>query len=93
MKIFKNPFSILVFGAILVTIIITSYGDNGVRLLSQLRLEKRDLDQKINEIQTENEKLYQEIQALNEDYLYIERIAREELGMIRADEFVFIVPE
>ena len=93
MQFLQNRFSLLLLATILATIIITSYGDNGVGKLAHLRREKRDLDAKIAKIRLENKRIRLEIQALNRDYVFIEKIAREELGMVRENEIVFLVPE
>jgi cell division protein FtsB len=53
--------------------------------LEELRESNEDL---VREIAT----LKGEIDALRSDSSYVERIARDELGMVRAEEFVFQFP-
>jgi cell division protein FtsB len=68
------------------------FGDMGVlagirqrRVASQLRLE-------VATLQTEHDALAADIQALNSNPFRIESIAREELGLARPGEIIFLFP-
>jgi len=59
----------------------------------------RNLQAELGELRESNEDLVREIsglkreiEALRADTSYIERIARDELGMVRTEEFVFQFP-
>ena len=60
--------------------------------LVRLRGIIRQNEQIIKENTRRREELTGEIQKLQNDSTYIEHIAREELGMIRAGEEVFTLP-
>lgn len=57
--------------------------------LFKMRAEMARLREQIRQVQADNERLRQEIQRLNED-AYIEKAAREELGMVKANETIYI---
>lgn len=65
------------------------FGDRGILHMWKLSGQKATLAEAITEVETQNEGLRAEIQALRGDRRYIERIARTELGMVRDDELVF----
>jgi cell division protein FtsB len=69
------------------------FGDKGlIHLMGQRdRLEK--LRREVEEIRNMNTRLAREITALRSQPSAIERIAREELGLAREGETVFLVPE
>jgi len=51
--------------------------------------ERETLNIRIEELEKENETLRTEITKLKTDPLYIEKIAREQLGMIRQGEIIY----
>ncbi len=55
--------------------------------------EYQRLEAEVRELRLETERLMEEIRALKTDPEVIERIAREELHMIRPDEMVLSFPE
>ncbi len=65
------------------------FGDRGILHMLKLSGQKAGLTQKLAELKAQNEELRIEIALLRNDPLYIERIARIELGMVRDDELVF----
>ena len=67
------------------------FGDRGLLQLMDQRRRADVLAGEVAEIQAENARLATEIAALRSDPRPIERLAREELGMVRADETVFLV--
>jgi cell division protein FtsB len=71
---------------------IALFGDNGVLRLIKSYNQKTDLQLKVEQLMAENQQLKQEIEALQKDYSTIERIARQELGMVREDEIVYQFP-
>ncbi len=68
------------------------FGDQGLISLIRMKRQKESLVREKNQLAKKNEKLRQEIERLESDYLYIERLAREELGMVKPREFVFQFP-
>jgi cell division protein FtsL len=55
--------------------------------------EYQQLEAEVRRLRLETERLMEEIRALKTDPEVIERIAREELHMIRPDEMVLSFPE
>lgn len=85
---------ILIAFAILILfnfILIIIFGDNGLVDLYLLRKEKETIIRKNENLAHKNMSLYREIDRLKHDPLYIENVARQELGMIGKDEVIFKV--
>ncbi|OGF46638.1 MAG: hypothetical protein A2452_11350 [Candidatus Firestonebacteria bacterium RIFOXYC2_FULL_39_67] len=64
-------------------------GNAGLVHLVQSKLEKSKIERDINSLEEENRKATAEIQALRSDLKSVERIAREELGLIKKGEVVY----
>lgn len=60
--------------------------------LEKYREGKEALNNRIKELKKENENLKMEIRKLRSDHLYIEKIARKELGMTRRGEIIYRIP-
>ncbi len=58
-------------------------------------LERRndELKRRIVHVVRENARLQNEAKALREDFRYVEKVAREELGMVRKNELVYLFGE
>lgn len=69
------------------------FGDRGVLHLIEQRHRAEALARELGEIQSENARLAEEIAALRSDPHAIEKLAREELGLARPGETVFLVRE
>ena len=54
-----------------------------------LRNENRRVEERIEDIKAQNEAYRQEINAIKQDKRYLEKILREELGMIKDKEKIF----
>lgn len=65
------------------------FGENGLADLNLLRQEQRRLLDKNQQLEQENLSLYREIDRLKTDLSYIENVARQELGMVKAEEIIF----
>ena len=68
------------------------YGWQGVVRLQQMREEMRSLERENVNLRQEAERLTQMIDRLRNDPAYLERIAREERGMVRPGETVLKFP-
>jgi len=66
--------------------------EQGLPRYRRLRAEVAELRDSNEELVREIAHLKAEIEALRGDPSYVERIARDELGMVRADEVVFQFP-
>jgi cell division protein FtsB len=65
-------------------------GNQGAVDLYQLKLQKKHILESNAALQEKNEQLYRTIHRLKEDPMFVENIARTELGMIRNDEMVIL---
>ena len=84
------PFSLMVMAIMTVPTLVLD--EQGLPRYRHLREEVHDLREANEELVHEIARLKSEIEALRADPSYVERIARDELGMVRAEEFVFQFP-
>ncbi|HEY7601696.1 MAG TPA: septum formation initiator family protein [Methylomirabilota bacterium] len=82
----------IVIGVLLVLALMAVFGDNGVLALRRLRGEVDSLVREVKTLEAQNERLSRAISELQEDPGVIERIAREELGLVRPGERVLRFP-
>ncbi|MGQ9569756.1 MAG: FtsB family cell division protein [Thermodesulfovibrionales bacterium] len=55
----------------------------------EINNKKVQLENQIKELENENKKLRSDIKLLKDDPFYKEKIAREEFGLARPDEYIF----
>jgi len=67
----------------------TVFGDRGLMNLVRARRQAQALQAEADRIRDENAKLTEEIRLLQTDPAYVERLAREELGMVKPGELIF----
>ena len=79
--------------ALVALIVGALFGDRGLLHLIDQRHRAEALAGEVEELQAENARLATEITALRSDPRAIERLAREELGFVRAGETVFLIRE
>jgi cell division protein FtsB len=83
---------LLVSGIVLVALTVGSvFGDRGLLTLFQKRRQVQELRLEIDGLRAENTRLAAEIAALRTSPRAVERLAREELGLARPDEVVFLL--
>ena len=68
-------------------------GDKGLLEMVKKRQEYRALEQSLTDVRTENARLREEAQRLQDDNSAIEDLARRELGFIKPGEKLFIVKD
>ena len=73
-------------------LLVIVFGDKGLADFHLLRLEHKRLAENNEALLSENLRLYQQKVRLEKDPLYIEHVAREELGLVAPDDLVFISP-
>jgi cell division protein FtsB len=85
--------AVTLFGVILLIALVVGslFGDRGILQLVNQRERAEALAREIDEMREENQRLAREIQALQADPRAIERLAREELGLARPGEKVFVI--
>ncbi len=64
-------------------------GEHGIAHLLRLRAERRALGQATFALMEHNVRLRDEIHRLRTDDLYLEGLARRQLGLVRPNEFVY----
>jgi cell division protein FtsB len=77
--------------AIIALVVGSLFGDRGILQLMAQRQRALELAEEIEEIRADNLRLAAEIRALRTDPRAIERIAREQLGLARPGETVFLI--
>ena len=71
--------------------IIFIFGDHGLFQLYKLKKEKNSIQKHINELRKEREVLISEKKRLENDLIYIEKLAREKYRMAKPGERVYKV--
>ena len=66
--------------------------DNGIVRHERLSDELRRIEKINGDFAEKNANLREEVQSLRTDHTYVESVIRDELGWVRADEYVVIVP-
>ena len=66
------------------------FGANGMVVYKQKRAEYESLRKKVTDVQEENERYAQQVQALKSDRQAIEKEAREQLGYAKPGEYVYV---
>lgn len=85
---------LLFAGLALVALVVGSiFGDKGLLDVWEQRRRTQDLEHEVDALRAENARLSEEIRALRTDARAIERLAREQLGLARPDETVFLVTD
>lgn len=85
------PFALLVVAIVAVPLRILD--EQGLPRYRALRTELAELEDQNERRSREVRDLAREVEALRNEPETIERIARDELGMVRADEIVFQFPD
>lgn len=81
------------FGSLLALItLVTVVGERGALHLWRLNAEKRQLDELNFRLQRENELLRRRIARIRNDDHYLEKLAREELNLVRPGEVIYRFP-
>ena len=67
------------------------FGDRGILHLAEKRRRAQALEQDIARLESENRRLAAAIESLRTDPRAVETIAREELGLVKPGETVFLI--
>ena len=68
------------------------FGEWGLLHYRQLSEERRLLEERSQALQRENELLREKIYRIGNDDRYLEKIAREEFGLVRKGEIIYVFP-
>jgi len=83
-----------VFGTLISLLtLVTIVGERGALHLWRLHGEKSNLDEQNYRLQKENEALRLRISRLRNDDAYLEKLAREELNLVRPGEVIYRFPK
>ena len=93
MKDAINRIALVVFGVLIIaTLLLAVFNDHGLLKVRAQQQKLTGVEADVNKIQAENKALSQEIQALRTDPTAIEKLAREELRLVKPGEVVLITP-
>jgi len=84
--------SLVVLGVLVLLVGAAIFGDTGILHLRRLRAEVDALHRDVQGLEAENERLSRALAELRTDPAAVERIAREELGLVRPGERVLRFP-
>ncbi len=80
-------------GALVLTLVLSAlFVDGGVARHERLHDELDRLQTLNTDLEQDNARLRREIEALKHNPRHVERVVREELGFVKQDEVIFIVP-
>jgi cell division protein FtsB len=85
------PAALLLAAAIAVPIKL--FDRDGYERVDRLRRELARIEEANRALDRENESLRLQIQAFHSDPEYVEKVARDELGMVGPDEVIYQFPE
>lgn len=68
------------------------YGANGAVRVWQMKQEIRNLEREIAALRAQSERLARSVERLQNDPAYVEKLAREELGLVRKGETILKFP-
>jgi cell division protein FtsB len=81
-------YTIIVLSVVYLTISLV-FGDMGLLKHLEMKRTRKGLEKQITEISQQNQQLRQQLNSLKEDPFYREKIAREEYGLSKPDEYIF----
>jgi cell division protein FtsB len=83
-----------VFGLLTVAILLLAvFNDKGALQVRSQSKKLSTIETEITNLDSENKQLTNEIEALRTDPTAIEKLAREELKLVKPDEIILITPE
>lgn len=88
-RIALGVFGLLTAGVLVLTV----FNDRGLLQVHTQSKKLAAIETEVTEIESENKQLTKEIRALRTDPSTIERLAREELKLVKPGEVVLVTPE
>ncbi len=89
----KRAIALLAWGVAAALLGAIVFGERGLLRLHQLQAEQARMEAAIETKKAANRALRRELEALRNDPAYQERLAREELGLVRPGEIVYRFPD
>lgn len=91
MRYLNNIYSLLTAVGCIVFILLYAFlGERGLMNVLSLKKGLREMENYNQSLKAENDKLKDYIYLLRNDKKYIEIIAREELGLVRNEELIYL---
>ena len=88
-----NQIALIVFGVLAAaTLLLAVFNDHGLLAVHGQAQKLVTVQSEVSKIQNENKDLTDEIQALRNDPTTIEKLAREELRLVKPGEVVLVTP-
>ncbi|HVR44975.1 MAG TPA: septum formation initiator family protein [Thermoanaerobaculia bacterium] len=86
--------AVVLLSSVLTIVFLVSFvfSEEGISELRGARMRVDGLRAEIVELERQNARLEAEIESLEESNFAVERIAREDLGMSKPDEIVYVLP-
>ena len=85
----RKRYLLIPAGFILFILFFTIFGERGLLRIGHLSGEKKEIQEKVDSLRAENDRLKREIEALKTDRRYLESIARKEFGLVRKNEIIY----
>jgi cell division protein FtsB len=85
---------VVMLSSVLTIVFLVSFffSEQGMSELQRSRLRVQNLQSEVTRLEAENKRLQQEIESLKKSTFAVERIAREDLGMSKPGEVVYMLP-
>jgi cell division protein FtsL len=90
--LYRNGALVLLLACIAL-IVHNIFGHNGYLALRRQQKELQTLEQQIEQLKLENEQLDKQIKALKSDPAAIERLAREQMHLVKPGEKIYTLPD
>jgi len=91
MRFLNNVYVFLIFIGFIVFILLCScFGERGLMNVFSLKKELKEIENYNQSVRDENDRLKHYIYLLKEDKRFIEKIAREELGLVKTEELIYL---
>lgn len=65
------------------------FGEMGLFRYMEMNKTKKNIERQVADINRQNEQIRNQIKLLKEDPFYREKLAREEFGLAKPDEYIF----
>ncbi len=89
----RKALSLALFLTLAASALNALFGDRGLLELLKVRDEIESLDQEIAMLRAENRRILEEVRSLKTSPLVVERLARENLGLVKPGEVVLLIRE
>ena len=91
-KLSRHAVTYALAGALALMLFFLVFGEWGLIHYRRLAEERRSLEERSQALQRENELLREKIYRISKDDRYLEKVAREEFGLVRKGEIIYLFP-